>query len=162
MQRLKSLIGLAGSATKQTRKAAKSGTLINENNLFQILSRSPLKQLRDRAEFIKRHGTSPTGKSIAFDCPESGWPTHHDAQEWEADVEKAKTIPILRQANEDEHDLRSGRELTEFNFPGSQDIEEAINMLSWDGFLYVLMLIQNPLLIGKDEAIQRSQLREID
>ncbi|ORY86195.1 zinc-finger of mitochondrial splicing suppressor 51-domain-containing protein [Protomyces lactucae-debilis] len=123
---------------KQTRDAQATATpLLTKDNLFHPLSSSPVPALRQRAAFIKRHAKSPTGKSIAFECPESGWPTHHDAEEYRADYEKHKPyIHILRQTNEDEHDLRSGRALDEFNFPGRQDVEEAINMSNWDGFLY--------------------------
>jgi splicing suppressor protein 51 len=111
--------------------------LLTKDNLFHPLSESPIPELRQRAAFIKRHGRSPTGKTIEYDCPEAGWPTHHDAEEYKLDYENHKAyIPVLRQTNEDEHDLRCGRPLDEFNFPGRQDVEEAINMSNWDGFLY--------------------------
>ncbi|BFZ54129.1 translational activator for mitochondrial COX1 [Savitreella phatthalungensis] len=110
--------------------------LLSQDDLFHPLSSSPIPALRKRAEVIKKIGKSPTGKSINFDCPLAGWPTHHDQAEYDADTEKDQYIPLLRQTNEDEHDLRSGRLLTEFNFPQEQDVEEAINMSSWDRLLY--------------------------
>lgn len=43
----------------------------------------------------------------------------------------------LRQINEDDHDLRSGRFMPEFEYPGSQRAEEfVLNMSDWDTFLY--------------------------
>ena len=38
----------------------------------------------------------------------------------------------LREANEDEHDLRSGRPMTEFQLPRDQTAEAAINLSGWD------------------------------
>jgi hypothetical protein len=37
---------------------------------------------------------------------------------WVSDKEHAKYCPRLREANEDEHDLRSGRRIWEFDLPG--------------------------------------------
>ena len=42
----------------------------------------------------------------------------------------------LRQINEDDHDLRSGRMFPEFDFAGPQLEEAMINMTNWDTFLY--------------------------
>lgn len=42
----------------------------------------------------------------------------------------------LRQINEDDHDLRSGRFFPEFSYPGAQDDNCVINMTNWDTFLY--------------------------
>ena len=48
-----------------------------------------------------------------------------------------KICDTLHQANEDDHDLRSGRQFHEFNYPGPQILPEAlINMTNWDTFLY--------------------------
>lgn len=73
---------------------------------------------------------------VNYDCPESGWPTHYSRKEWEEDEEKWKYIPRLREANEDEHDLRSGRDFPEYTLPGAQAWEEVINFSSWDVFFY--------------------------
>jgi splicing suppressor protein 51 len=43
---------------------------------------------------------------------------------------------ILRQSNEDDHDLRSGRYFHEFKFPEPQIEEILVNMTNWDSYLY--------------------------
>jgi splicing suppressor protein 51 len=55
---------------------------------------------------------------VAFEDPDSGYPTHATEENWAADTEKGRYWPRLREANEDEHDLRSGREMVEFKLPG--------------------------------------------
>lgn len=42
----------------------------------------------------------------------------------------------LRQANEDDHDLHSGRYFAEFRYPGPQIEEILPNMTNWDTYLY--------------------------
>ena len=42
----------------------------------------------------------------------------------------------LRMANEDDHDLRSGRLFPEFEYPQEQIEEFAINLSNWDTFMY--------------------------
>lgn len=75
-------------------------------------------------------------RPVQFECPDCGWPTHYSEKEWREDTEHAKYVPRLREANEDEHDLRSGREMTEFRLPATQGFEEVINFSSWDIFFY--------------------------
>ena len=41
-----------------------------------------------------------------------------------------------REANEDDHDLRSGRRMREFELPGPQGYEEAVSFANWDVFWY--------------------------
>jgi splicing suppressor protein 51 len=53
--------------------------------------------------------------------------------DFEAHLEVCET---LRQINEDDHDLRSGRFFPEFAMPGLQDENFVINMTNWDTFLY--------------------------
>lgn len=54
--------------------------------------------------------------------------------DYEAHLEVCET---LRQINEDDHDLRSGRMFPEFDYPGPQRAEEfVLNMSSWDHYLY--------------------------
>lgn len=56
---------------------------------------------------------------VTFDSPEAGWPTHCSKEHYEQDDQHHLYAPRLREANEDEHDLRSGRLLAEFeNLPG--------------------------------------------
>lgn len=48
----------------------------------------------------------------------------------------AEICDTLRQANEDDHDLHSGRYFHEFRYPGPQIEEILVNMTNWDTFLY--------------------------
>ena len=43
---------------------------------------------------------------------------------------------VLREINEDEHDLRSGRPFPEFEYPFESWEEMVINFTNWDTFLY--------------------------
>lgn len=44
---------------------------------------------------------------------------------------------VLKTINEDEHDLRSGRFFSEFEYPGPQYMDDfLINMENWDTFLW--------------------------
>ena len=47
-----------------------------------------------------------------------------------------KVCDTLKQINEDEHDLRSGRFFHESILPGDQLDEAAVNMTNWDTFMY--------------------------
>ena len=138
--------------------------LLHPNNLFHSFSNSPSPHIRRRAAFIKSHAycphpnhrqtrivTSPydpearktTSQSIQppshvkFECPDCGLPVYCSEDHWMDDYEHhAEICDTLRQANEDDHDLRSGRLFPEFKFPGPQ-IEEIIpNMTNWDTLLY--------------------------
>jgi hypothetical protein len=100
--------------------------LLRQDDLFHPLSSSPFEDLRLRAERIKRMAPCPVclehfgeRNLVAFDSPDAGWPTHCSEEHWKADDDHHKYIDRLREANEDEHDLRSGRPLVEFeNLPG--------------------------------------------
>lgn len=106
------------------------------------LSQSPFPEMREKAARVRAQAYCPVSLSqglkrhVEYDCPHCGWPTHYSRKEWEADSEHGRYWPRLREANEDEHDLRSGRELGEFNLPGQQPYEEAISMGNWDVFFY--------------------------
>ncbi|KAF0374542.1 zinc-finger of mitochondrial splicing suppressor 51-domain-containing protein [Gigaspora margarita] len=43
---------------------------------------------------------------------------------------------MLREFNEDMHDLISGRKMKEFEFLSSQPLDEEVNLLNWDTYLY--------------------------
>lgn len=75
---------------------------------------------------------------VRFECPDCGIPVacceEHWAEDYEAHLEVCDT---LRQINEDDHDLHSGRFFPEFDYPTDQRAEEfVINMSNWDTFLY--------------------------
>lgn len=129
------------AAFNRARAAAKK-PILAQDNLFHPLATSPIPAMRERAERIKRLAPCPVhlrkGQrvSVNFDCPDCGWPTHYSEKEWREDAEHGRYVARLREANEDEHDLRSGREMVEFKMPGEQGFEEAINLSSWDVFFY--------------------------
>ncbi|KAF8831708.1 hypothetical protein HHX47_DHR1000954 [Lentinula edodes] len=95
----------------------------------------------------------PKVNHVSFECPDCGWPTHCSEEHWKEDKEHEKYCSRLREANEDEHDLRSGRRMPEFELPGTslqrfkhpchsrvetgpQGYEEAISFANWDVFWY--------------------------
>ncbi|CEH16124.1 hypothetical protein CBOM_05995 [Ceraceosorus bombacis] len=98
--------------------------------------------MRARGERVRSQAPCPYSltkgqrKLVAYECPVSGWPTHAGREEWELDTEKGKYMARLREANEDEHDLRSGRDIAEFKLPAHQGFEEVINFSSWDVYFY--------------------------
>jgi len=106
--------------------------LLTENNLFHPFSKSPFPAVRARGEAIKQLAPCPVcagendpahvhaqPQAVAFECPDCGWPSHCSEEHWKADVEHEKYCRRLREANEDEHDLRSGRRMREFELPGN-------------------------------------------
>jgi hypothetical protein len=94
-----------------------------QDNLFHMLSRSPFQGLRDMAARIKKRAYCPVNlrdgvlKHVEFECPYCGFPTHASQKEWEEDDQHDRYWPRLREFNEDEHDLRSGRRFWEFEMP---------------------------------------------
>ncbi|KIS68839.1 uncharacterized protein UMAG_02830 [Mycosarcoma maydis] len=117
--------------------------VLAQDNLFHPFSKSPIASIRARGERIRSLAPCPVSMSkykvrrlVNFECPDCGWPTHYSEKEWAQDTEHGKYVARLREANEDEHDLRSGREMSEFKLPGPQGFEETINMSNWDVFFY--------------------------
>jgi splicing suppressor protein 51 len=91
------------------------------------LSVSPYPALVQKAERIKQVSLCPTsyeryGERVrpAYDCPDCGWPTHLSAERWrEGYPEHKEYCDRLKEVNEDEHDIRSGRPMKEFDdMPG--------------------------------------------
>lgn len=113
--------------------------IISEDNLFHQFSKSPFPAIRARGEAIRKLAPCPVcatahhhhdglhvhayaqaqPKAVNFECPDCGWPTHCSEEHWKEDEEHRKYCGRLREVNEDEHDLRSGRRLTEFELPGA-------------------------------------------
>ena len=138
--------------------------LLQANNLFHPFSKSPSPEIRQRAAFIKRHASCPhpshhqTRLPIApgdpearkavgsagqppahvnFECPDCGIPVYCSEGHWADDYESHLEIcDVLREINEDDHDLLSGRFFPEFEYPGAQMEEALVNMTNWDTFLY--------------------------
>ncbi|KAJ2081071.1 translational activator for mitochondrial COX1 [Coemansia sp. RSA 988] len=132
-----------GAASKKQR------ILVDSNNLFHQLSKSPIKEMREKSLLIQDHGSCATcvdktaakGKVATreptFECPNCGYPTHCSEEHWTQDRSHHEELcGHLREANEDEHDLRSGRTLREFEFPSAQLAEVVVNFSNWDSFLY--------------------------
>ncbi|KAF8298253.1 hypothetical protein DL93DRAFT_2091312 [Clavulina sp. PMI_390] len=122
----------------------KQQLILEQDNLFHPLSRSPFPDLRARAESVKSMAPCPVcleehgeRRNVQFDCPDCGWPTHATEQHWALDRQKhAKYCSRLREANEDEHDLRSGRRIREFELPGEQAYEAAVSFANWDTYWF--------------------------
>ncbi|KAJ1648407.1 translational activator for mitochondrial COX1 [Coemansia erecta] len=123
--------------------------LVKPDDLFHPLSKSPIKEMREKGVLIQNHGCCPScviettakghaaTREPAFECPDCGYPTHCTEKHWGEDTKHREELcSHLREANEDEHDLRSGRTLREFEFPSAQLPEVVVNFTSWDTFLY--------------------------
>lgn len=138
--------------------------LLQPNNLFHPFSESPSPEIRRRAAFIKQHAycphpshhqtRMPTGPDdpearkvaagsglppahVRFECPDCGIPVSCSEEHWADDYELHLGLcDTLREINEDDHDLRSGRFFPEFEYPGEQIEEALVNMTNWDTFLY--------------------------
>ncbi|KAL2009296.1 hypothetical protein VTN00DRAFT_7490 [Thermoascus crustaceus] len=138
--------------------------LLKPNNLFHPFTKSPAPAIRQRAAFIKQNAfcphpshqqtrlpTSPHDPEARkdpstaslppahshFECPDCGVPIYCSEEHWMDDFEAHLEIcETIRQINEDDHDLHSGRFFPEFTYPGPQDDNFVINMTNWDTFLY--------------------------
>ncbi|KAI0727181.1 zinc-finger of mitochondrial splicing suppressor 51-domain-containing protein [Fomitopsis betulina] len=141
---------------KKSKPAAKKEPVpvLSQDDLFHPFSQSPFPALSARGEAIQKLAPCPVcaveakgahdshvhthaqPKAVKFECPDCGWPTHCSEEHWEADTEHKKYCSKLREVNEDEHDLRSGRRMKEFELPGPQDSEAAISFANWDVFWY--------------------------
>jgi splicing suppressor protein 51 len=137
--------------------------LLMPNNLFHSFSNSPSPEIRRRAAFMKQNAYCPhpdhhqtrlpanpddpearksaTGTlppaHVSFECPDCGIPVSCSEEHWADDYETHLEIcDTLREINEDDHDLRSGRFFPEFEYPGDQIEEAMINMTNWDTLLF--------------------------
>lgn len=157
---LRTLAGLASTPPPEVSGRA----LLQPENLFHSFSNSPSPEIRRRATFIKQHAYCPhpshrqtrlpaapsdpearkatnTAKlppaHVRFECPDCGIPVSCSEEHWADDYETHLEIcDTLREINEDDHDLRSGRFFPEFEYPGDQIDDALINMTNWDTFLY--------------------------
>lgn len=134
------------------------------DNLFHHYSSSPSSIIRKRAAFIKQNAFCPhpshqqtrvpasshiqqeNNKEASgmlapahahFECPDCGVPLYCSEEHWMDDYEAhLEVCDTIRQINEDDHDLVSGRFFPEFSYPGPQDENFVVNMTNWDTFLY--------------------------
>ncbi|KAI3336936.1 PXA domain-containing protein [Xylariaceae sp. AK1471] len=143
-------------------KSTRPPQVLRSDDLFHSFTNSPLPEIRQRAAFIRQHAYCPhpdhritrapvepdnpriTASSgnvapahVDFECPDCGIPVYCSEKHWSEDYEAHLQIcDTLRQINEDEHDLRSGRFFPEFEYAGPQMEEAVVNMTNWDTFLY--------------------------
>lgn len=138
--------------------------VLKPDNLFHSFSNSPAPEIRRRAALIKSHAycphpshheTRPSPKPpshsvtysttetkipashVRFECPDCGIPVYCSEEHWAEDYENHMEIcDTLRQTNEDDHDLHSGRKFPEFEYPGPSIEEAVVNMTNWDTYLY--------------------------
>lgn len=107
--------------------------ILAQDDLFHPLSKSPIPAMRARGERVRSLAPCPVSlardgvrRPVQFECPDCGWPTHYSEKEWREDAEHSKYVARLREANEDEHDLRSGRKMTEFQLPGEYERDSQV------------------------------------
>jgi predicted RNA-binding Zn-ribbon protein involved in translation (DUF1610 family) len=119
---------------KRAPSKPESRPILSQDDLFHPFSASPFPAIAARGEAIKSLAPCPVcashhdhihahtkaqPRAVAFECPDCGWPTHCTEEHWHADKDHSKYCSRLREVNEDEHDLRSGRRLREFELPGA-------------------------------------------
>ena len=135
--------------------------LLQPNNLIHSFSNSPSPEIRRRAAVMRQNAycphpshqatrtpTSPhdaetrkTGAKppahVRYECPDCRIPVSCCEEHFAADYESHLEIcDQLREINEDDHDLVSGRFFPEFEYPGPQMDEAQVNMTNWDTMLY--------------------------
>jgi len=122
-----------------------SKRILAADDLFHSFTDSPIPEIRHRATFIRQHASCPhpdhhasgVPAHVDYECPDCGIPVYCSKEHWADDYEAhLQVCDTLRQINEDDHDLRSGRIFPEFEYAGPQVEEALINMTNWDTFLY--------------------------
>lgn len=173
--------GFAQAATafgfKDDNAAPSAGRrVLAENDLFHSYTNSPIPEIRQRAAFMRQHAYCPcpdhrptrlpeSGRApettaqqlppahVDFECPDCGVPVYCSKEHWMADYEAhLEVCDTLRQINEDDHDLRSGRFFPEFEYAGPQLEEAMVNMTNWDTFLYT----RNFQAINSDRSMRQA------
>lgn len=130
----RSLFNFFRKPTKPSTEPKVEQPILSQDDLFHPFSKSPFPQVRARGEAIKQLAPCPVcasthshlhahtkaqPRAVNFECPDCGWPTHCTEEHWKEDEEHKKYCSRLREVNEDEHDLRSGRKIWEFELPGT-------------------------------------------
>ncbi|KAF3273599.1 translational activator for mitochondrial COX1 [Orbilia oligospora] len=119
--------------------------MLSQTNLFHPLSESPIPEMREMGKRIQERAVCPVdvahevGKhQVKFECPDCGIPIYCCEDHWMDDYENHVLVcETLREINEDEHDLRSGREFPEFEYQLLEQEDDClINFTNWDTFLY--------------------------
>lgn len=174
--------GFAQAATAfgfQSEGAPSAGKqVLAQDDLFHSYTNSPIPDIRQRAAFMRQHAYCPcpdhrparlteSGQPLRqspetaqlppahvdFECPDCGIPVYCSKEHWMADYEAhLEVCDTLRQINEDDHDLRSGRFFPEFEYAGPQLEEAMVNMTNWDTFLYT----RNFQAINSDRSMRQA------
>ncbi|KAL1917576.1 uncharacterized protein VTP21DRAFT_3969 [Calcarisporiella thermophila] len=139
---------LFGKQTNAVKNDTQRKPILSKNELFYPLSKSPIKDMRERGDIIRQVGLCPVCdaqhrgarnhmKTPAYECSNCGYPTHCCEEHYLQDkLDHEKFCSTLREHNEDEHDLRSGRRMLEFEFPTAQPLDESVNFGNWNLFFY--------------------------
>ncbi|CAI0645434.1 unnamed protein product [Colletotrichum noveboracense] len=136
---------------------------LRSDDLFHSFTNSPIPEIRRRAAFMRQHAYCPhpdhratrvptiapqgeehthqTGNlapaHVDFECPDCGVPVYCSKEHWMDNYEAHLEIcDTLKEINEDDHDLRSGRAFPEFVMADDQMPEAVVNMTNWDTFMY--------------------------
>lgn len=134
---------------------------LRPNELFHSFTNSPSPRMRRRAAVMRQNAYCPhpdhrptrmafspmdiearkTGSAppshVRYECPDCGIPVSCSEEHFIDDYEShLEVCDLLRQINEDDHDLISGRYFAEFELPGPHLEEAQINMTNWDTLLY--------------------------
>ncbi|GFP52230.1 protein MSS51, mitochondrial [Trichoderma asperellum] len=155
----------ANPSEASTSERSPAATLrLSPDDLFHPFSKSPVPEFRRRAAYMRqnaycphpdhKHARVPLDSStvgeaapvaegdmapahVDFECPDCGIAVYCSKEHWMDDYENhLKICDTLRQINEDDHDLRSGRVFHEGNLPDLQMENAAVNMTNWDTFMY--------------------------
>jgi mitochondrial splicing suppressor protein 51 len=130
--------------TKPQDDSVRQKRVLAEDDLFHSFTESPIPEIRQRAAYIRQHASCPhpqhrngLPKRVNFECPDCGIPVYCSKEHWASHYEQhLEVCDTLRQINEDDHDLRSGRWFPEFEYAGPQVEDSLVNMTNWDTFLY--------------------------
>lgn len=155
----------SSASEASTGERSSAATLrLSPDDLFHPFSKSPVPEFRRRAAYMRqnaycphpdhKHARVPLDSStvgdaapaaegdmapanVDFECPDCGVAVYCSKEHWMDDYENhLKICDTLRQINEDDHDLRSGRVFHEGNLPDLQMENAAVNMTNWDTFMY--------------------------
>lgn len=121
-----------------------SRVLLKPNNLFHSFTNSPSPAIRARARHIRQNSYCPhpdhqhAGASHnSYECPDCGIPVSCSEEHFVDDYESHLEIcDLLREINQDDHDLMSGRFFPEFEYPPAGMDEAQVNLTNWDTLLF--------------------------
>nr|OQO22282.1 hypothetical protein B0A51_12431 [Rachicladosporium sp. CCFEE 5018] len=146
------------SSTASRQQPSKEQTYLRPDDLFHSFTNSPIPTIRQRAAVMRQNAycphpdhqpthlpSSPRAAAtstlapahVRHECPDCGIPVAcseaHFADTYDQHLE---ICDLLRQINEDDHDLHSGRFFPEFEYPDASIEEAQINMQNWDTLLF--------------------------